>query len=56
MRKYFRAASEEYWLFFREIIGIKDKRFSSSPTQTPNQEVDEIERIVPRIKVDINNA
>lgn len=53
-KKYFNAASEENWLFFEEIRGIKDKRFSSSPTQAVNQEGEEIVKIVPKIKVVLN--
>lgn len=54
IKKYFKAASEEYWLFLEEISGIKDKRFSSSPIQAPNQEEDEMERRVPNIRVEKN--
>lgn len=55
IKKYFNAASEEYWLFLEEIKGIKDKRLSSSPIQAPNQEDDETERRVPKDKVEKNN-
>lgn len=48
IKKYFRAASEEYWLFLEEIKGIKDIRFSSSPIQAPNQDEEEMERSVPK--------
>lgn len=54
IKKYFKAASEEYWLFLEEMSGIKDKRFSSSPIQAPNQEEDEMERRVPNIRVEKN--
>jgi hypothetical protein len=36
VRKYFKAASAENFLDL-VIIGMKDSKFSSSPTQTPNQ-------------------
>lgn len=56
IRKYLRADSEEYWLFFEEIRGINDKRLSSSPTQAPNQEEDETDKVVPRSKVNKNKS
>lgn len=54
IRKYLRADSEEYWLFLDEIKGINDNKFSSRPTQAPNQEDEEIDNTVPINKVDIN--
>lgn len=54
IRKYLRADSDEYWLFFEEIKGINDKRLSSSPTQAPNQEDEETDKVVPKSKVDKN--
>jgi len=54
IRKYLRADSEEYWLFFDEIKGIKDNKFNSNPTQAPNQEEEEIDNTVPISKVDKN--
>jgi len=54
IKKYFKAASEEYWLFLEEISGINDKRLSSSPIQAPNQEEEEMESVVPNIRVEKN--
>lgn len=54
IKKYFRAASEEYWLFLEEIKGMNERRLSSSPIQAPNHEVEEIESVVPKIRVEIN--
>jgi len=54
IKKYFKADSEEYWLFLEEIKGINDKRLSSSPTQAPNQEEEEIDKVVPINKVNKN--
>lgn len=56
IRKYLRADSEEYWLFLEEIRGIKDKRLSSSPTQAPNHEDEEIDKVVPISKVNKNKS
>jgi len=56
IRKYLRADSEEYWLFLEEIKGIKDKRLSSRPTQAPNQEEEEIDKVVPISKVNKNKS
>jgi len=56
IRKYFKADSEEYRLFLEEIKGINDKRFSSSPTQAPNQEEEEIDKVVPKNKVNKNKS
>ena len=50
-KKYFKAASEEYELYLEEMIGIKDKRFSSSPIHLVNQELDEIAIIRPMVRV-----
>lgn len=54
IKKYFSAASDEYWLFFKEIIGINDIKLSSSPIQIPNQEEEEIDKVVPRRSVNMN--
>lgn len=51
IKKYFKAASEEYWLFFLIIIGIKDIKFNSRPIQAPNQDTDLIEIKVPVSRV-----
>jgi len=56
IRKYFKAASEEYWLFLDEIKGIKDNRLSSSPTQAPNQDEEETDKVVPRKRVNRNKT
>ena len=53
-KKYFKAASVAYWLFFIEIHGINDIRFNSKPHHAPNQESDEIDKITPPIKVEKN--
>lgn len=37
VKKYFKAASVENWLFLLDIRGIKDKRLISNPIQAPNQ-------------------
>ena len=52
IKKYFSAASEEYWLFFAEIRGIKDNKLSSRPTQAPNQEEAEAAKVVPNKRVE----
>lgn len=54
IKKYLRAASEEYWFLFVEIRGIKDKRLSSKPIQAPNQEVEEAANPVPSKRVEKN--
>ena len=56
IKKYFRAASDEYWLSFIEIRGIKERRFSSSPIQTPNQDLDPTEIAIPSTNVARNNC
>lgn len=56
IRKYLRADSEEYWLFLEEIKGINDKRLSSSPTQAPNQEDEETDKVVPKSRVNKNKS
>lgn len=54
IRKYFRAASEEYRDFLEMRSGIKDKRFNSRPAQALNQDEDERAREVPSVKVKKN--
>ena len=54
IRKYFKAASEEYWLFFIKIKGINESKLSSSPIQAPNQEFAETEIRMPSTKVVMN--
>lgn len=56
IKKYFRLASDEYWLFFVIIRGIKERRFNSKPTQAPNQEEDEIVNPVPSNSVEKNRT
>lgn len=52
--KYFKEASAEN-LFLNDFIkGIRDKRLISNPIQAVNQEVAEIEMIVPKIKLKEN--
>ena len=53
-KKYFKAASVAYWLFFIEIHGINDIRFSSKPHHAPNQESDEMDRTTPPTNVEKN--
>lgn len=55
IKKYFRAASEEYGFILVAIRGIKDIRLSSNPIQAPNQDVEDTERIVPIISVEKKN-
>lgn len=50
-KKYFNAASEEYWLFFLTITGIKANKFNSSPIQALNQDTEVIESNVPKIRI-----
>lgn len=54
VRKYFKAASEDI-IFLLAIKGIKDNKLTSSPTQAPNQEEEETEIRVPKIKVEIKS-
>ena len=54
IKKYFKAASDEYWLSFIVINGIKESKFNSNPIQAPNQELAQIEITIPKIKVLIN--
>lgn len=49
-KKYFKDASDIYWLSLELIKGIKDIKFNSSPHQAPNQDSEEIDRIVPVVK------
>lgn len=51
IRKYFNEASAEYWLNLEEIIGMKDRRFNSNPSQAVNQEEEEKVIRVPKIRV-----
>lgn len=55
IRKYFKEASEYSGFIFNAIKGMKDIRFSSSPTHAPNQEDDDAEIIDPDIKVKRKN-
>lgn len=54
IKKYFKAASEEYWLSLIEIKGIKDNKFNSSPIQAPNHELEHVANKIPKIKVVLN--
>lgn len=49
MIKYFREASEDGALFSEVIKGTKDNKLISKPSQTPNQELEEIEAKVLKI-------
>lgn len=49
MIKYFREASEDGVLFSEFIKGTKDNKLISKPSQTPNQELEEIEAKVLKI-------
>lgn len=53
IRKYFIEDSDENWLFFILIIGMKDNRLISKPIQVPNQEYEDTVIIVPKNRVDI---
>ena len=55
IKKYLSAASDEYRLDFDEIRGVKERRFSSKPSQLVNQEFAEIAIVVPSTR-DIINA
>ena len=50
MRKYLRAASEEYELNLDEMMGMNDSRFNSNPSQLVNQELEEIAIIIPKVR------
>jgi hypothetical protein len=52
VKKYFKAASVENWLFLLDIRGMKDKRLISSPIQAPSQVEAEIVISVPIIRVE----
>ena len=54
IKKYFRAASAEYKLNLEDKIGMNERRFSSSPSQVVNQELDETAIRIPRAR-DIPN-
>ena len=51
IKKYFKAASDEYLLFFTEISGIKDNKLSSSPIQAVNHDLAQIDIKSPNNKV-----
>lgn len=53
-RKYLRALSELYGVFFK-ISGMKDSMFSSMPTQTINQELAEVVKIIDTATQIMNN-
>lgn len=52
IKKYFRAASEEYREFLDIIKGINDKRFNSRPVHTLNHEREEKARSVPNNNIE----
>ena len=54
IKKYFKAASEEYRLFIVKIKGIKDIRLSSNPTQAINHDGAEMAIIAPIKRVVMN--
>lgn len=56
IKKYFKAASEEYFLLDEIINGIKEIKFSSRPAHAANQNLDEIDKTDPKISVDTNRA
>ena len=49
IRKYLRAASDEYELNLDEMMGMNDSRFNSRPSQLVNQEFDDVAIIIPRV-------
>lgn len=55
VRKYFNEASEDNKLFELEIRGINLNKLISNPIQHPNQELEEIEMKVLKIKIKIKN-
>lgn len=55
VRKYFKEASEEKRLFELVIIGINLNKLISIPIQHPNQEFEEIEIIVLKVKINKKN-
>jgi len=55
IRKYFRAASDEYKFDFDVMRGMKESRFSSSPSQAVNHEEEEKAIKVPVRRESINN-
>lgn len=55
VRKYFKDASELSKLLGFDIRGINLNKLISSPIQHPNQEFDEIEIKVLKIKINIKN-
>lgn len=55
VRKYFKDASELSRLFGVDIRGINLNKLISKPIQHPNQEFDEIEIKVLKIKINIKN-
>lgn len=48
-KKYFKAASDEYELNLDEMMGMKERRFSSSPSQLVNHELAEVAMTIPKI-------
>lgn len=55
IRKYFKDASEENKFLELEIRGIKLNKLISNPIQHPNHELEEIEIIVLKNKINIKN-
>lgn len=55
IRKYFKEASDAKRLLELEIKGINLNRLISKPIQHPNQELEEIEMRVLKIKINIKN-
>ena len=55
IRKYFSIAGVSWLDLDAARRGRKDKRFSSRPIQIKNQELAEMDNIVPRSRVEINN-
>ena len=56
IRKYFKAASEEYVSYLDVRRGTNEIRFSSSPSQQPNQDELEIVIKIPKFKVKKKNS
>lgn len=55
LMKYFIAASDSWFIVGDIIIGINDRRFSSSPIQIMSQLEEERAIVVPVIRVEVNS-
>ena len=50
IKKYLRAASDEYELNLDVMMGMNDKRFNSKPSHLVNHELDDVAIMIPRVR------